>query len=97
MKESVIEKKVKEYGKKLGFTSFKFSSPANKGVPDQIFLKKDAVIFIEFKTKTGKLSALQEKNLHTIGKNAYVVNCVEDGEKLLNVINEKILNNEFYS
>jgi Holliday junction resolvase len=67
MKESQIESKVVKKAKELGFLTYKFSSPSNRGVPDRIFISPHGeVFFIEFKSAKGKLTKLQEKTIKDI-------------------------------
>jgi len=61
MGEKAIEKYLKSEVKKAGGLSYKFSSPAHRGVPDQIVLLYGVVHFVEVKTIGGRLSRLQEK------------------------------------
>ena len=51
--ESEIEAHVSAYAKSVGVLSYKFTSPANRGVPDRIYLYKGHAMFIEYK-RTGK-------------------------------------------
>ena len=51
MLEKQIESKVVKKAKELGFLTYKFSSPSNRGVPDRIFISPyGEVFFIEFKS-----------------------------------------------
>ena len=60
MRESDIEKILVREVKKLGGRAYKWVSPGNDGVPDRIVIFPDKIpIFVELKTDTGKLSALQ--------------------------------------
>jgi len=61
MLEKTIERYLKSEVKKAGGLSYKFSSPAHRGVPDQIVLIWGNVHFVEVKSLRGKLSKLQEK------------------------------------
>lgn len=58
--EAKIERAVCLWAKSQGILSFKFTSPAHRGVPDRIFFHKGKTALIEFKAPEGKLSALQE-------------------------------------
>jgi len=81
MLEKNIEKLAASNARKAGWITWKFSSPAHRGVPDRIFLNEGVVVFIEFKTATGKVSALQERELKTINEHggiAYVCRSAED-------------------
>ena len=61
MLEKDIERKACEAAKRAGWLAFKFVSPAQRGVPDRIFIKAGRIVFIEFKASGGKLTALQER------------------------------------
>lgn len=89
MLESKIEKAVKAYAKTKGWLSYKFSSPAQKGVPDQVFIGHGQVIFIEFKRLGGQPSPLQSKIHATMrehGAKIYVIDSIDAGKELFNVI-----------
>lgn len=91
MLEKTIEQAVVNYAKKLGFLTFKFSSPSNRGVPDRIFIKKGKIFFIEFKKPNGKLRKLQE---HVISSflaekvDVYVIDDIEKGKKIIENISK---------
>ncbi len=93
MLESEIEKKVNAYAKKLGFLTYKFQSASCRGVPDQIYIKNGAVIFIEFKSANGKLTPLQNREIKRIrqkGVEVHVINNVDLGVSILdNIVNNK--------
>lgn len=86
MKESQIEKKVTEYAKGLKWISYKFVSPQNRGVPDRFYVKGGLIFFIEFKAKTGTLSALQKHTINIMrdhGAHVHVVYSVDEGKDLI--------------
>jgi hypothetical protein len=61
----MLEKQVEAYFKKvveqLGGKSYKFTSPAHRGVADRVACLPDgSTWFVEIKTKGGKLSELQK-------------------------------------
>ena len=58
--EKHIEKYLKDRVKQLGGYSFKWASPAHRGVPDQIVFINKQVWLIEVKKPDGKLSELQK-------------------------------------
>ena len=61
MKESEIENYLVWYVERLGGKTYKFASPAHRGVADRIVcLPNGDTWFIELKMKGGKRSALQE-------------------------------------
>lgn len=82
MLEKNLEKKIVNKAKQLGFLSYKFVSPSQKGVPDRIFINKiGKIFFIEFKSEKGKLTKLQEKKILELTINKSQV-FVVDNEKL---------------
>ncbi len=85
MRESEIEKKVSNYAKTKGWLSYKFVSPANRGVPDRIYLKEGKCIFIEFKAPKKKPTKLQDKVIERIRNEdipVYVIDDVDEGKKI---------------
>jgi hypothetical protein len=95
MKEKQIESKVVKKAKELGFLTYKFSSPSNRGVPDRIFISPHGeVFFIEFKSTKGKLTQLQKKVIKDIEHyklDVFIVYGVEEGLILLNVMNTSLV------
>jgi len=87
MLEKQIESKVVKKAKELGFLTYKFSSPSNRGVPDRIFISPHGeVFFIEFKSEKGKVTKLQEKTIKDIialDVRVFVVRDVIDGMEIL--------------
>jgi hypothetical protein len=77
MRESDIEKILVREVKRLGGRAYKWVSPGNDGVPDKIVIFPDyRLVFVELKTDTGKLSALQSvqiKRLMELGQSVEVV------------------------
>jgi hypothetical protein len=77
----MLEKDIEQYlvreVHKRGGLTYKFVSPAARGVPDRIvIIPGGAVWFVELKTETGRLSPLQRrhlKQLRQVGANATVV------------------------
>ena len=60
MRESLIEKKLRDKGKTLNIIVAKWTSPGQTGVPDDIVIYPDGTIhFVELKTARGTLSAKQ--------------------------------------
>lgn len=87
MLEKVIEKKVCDFGKTIGYSNYKFTSPNRASVPDRIFINKNGlVIFVEFKREGGRLTEGQVREIERLkSRNAYVfvVYNVEEGKTLL--------------
>ena len=90
MKEKQIESKVVKKAKELGFLTYKFSSPSNRGVPDRIFISPHGeVFFIEFKSEKGKITKLQEKiikDISSYGVGVFIINSAEVGLQILTLL-----------
>lgn len=82
MRESVIEKYLVKRCKEEGWLCYKFSSPAQRGVPDRIVcMPRGTVVFVEVKQENGVLSKLQEvchEELLKLGQFVTVVWSKED-------------------
>lgn len=77
MQERDIEKILTTEVRRLGGRAYKWVSPGNDGVPDRIVIfPEECPVFVELKTDTGKLSALQAvqiKRLKDLGQRVEVV------------------------
>ena len=94
--ESIIAKKAID----LGYLTFKFTSPSNRGVPDRIFINKNGETFyIEFKSPSGRVTTLQKTIfLKFIARNTYiyVVNDIQKGISILENNQKKIKDNSTF-
>lgn len=89
MLERDLEKYFVSEIKKLGGLCYKFVSPGNSGVPDRIVVLPKVVHFVELKTKKGRLSPLQKrqiKKLNNLGQRTWVLYGFEDVEKYINIL-----------
>lgn len=88
LSEKRIESSVAKKAIELGYLTYKFISPANRGVPDRLFINKSGeIFFIEFKSLSGRVSLLQRKVFSKfIERRAYVylVNDIQSGIDILN-------------
>ncbi len=77
MREKDIEKVLVDEVKKLGGRAYKWVSPGNAGVPDRIVIFPDREpVFVELKTDTGTLTAIQKvqiDRLQALGQGVWVV------------------------
>ncbi len=93
MTEKQLEKALREKATELGYLTYKFTSPSNRGVPDRIFINPlGYIFFIEFKSKDGKLTALQKKVHEDFGKrrvSVYVINDLDKGVKILKILQDR--------
>jgi Holliday junction resolvase len=88
LRESTIERSVCDIAKRHKWLTYKFISPATRGVPDRIFIKGGRVVFIEFKApgkKPTKLQAHTIAKMQAEGAEVYVCDSVESGCAALSV------------
>jgi Holliday junction resolvase len=81
MKESQVQKKIKERLERNGFFVTKLIQTSTNGIPDIMAIKRGNVVFLEVKAEGGKLSELQEfriEQLKSVGVFAKVVYGLED-------------------
>lgn len=89
MLEKDLEKKIVIKAKKLGYLTYKFVSPSNIGVPDRIFINENGkLFFVEFKSKKGKLSNLQEKKISELVEKKQSVFVVNDEKLAMEILTE---------
>lgn len=79
-REKDIEARVKKGIEEAGGLFWKLVSPGNDGVPDRIALLSGRTVFVELKTKTGKLSKLQRYQIGRLLSHGQQV-CVVRGGK----------------
>ena len=80
LRESHIEHACCALAKAVGWLTFKFVSPAHRGVPDRIFIKEGRIVFVEFKAPGKKPTKLQESviaKLRASGCEVHVCDSVE--------------------
>lgn len=84
--EAYIENKVKEYAKSKGWITYKWSSPAQRGVPDRLFFRGGTVLAVEFKAPGKKPTPLQNfhiAKLSTAGILVHVIDNAAQGKALI--------------
>ncbi len=88
--EKEIEKAVVSYAKLQGFLAYKFVSPANRGVPDRLFISpKGFVFFIEFKRQGRPLTDLQDHvitQMRNKKAEVIIIDNVESGKRIIDTI-----------
>lgn len=60
MRETPIENHLRKLVKKSGGLCYKWISPGQSGIPDDIVIWPGMIFFVETKSTTGKLSAVQK-------------------------------------
>jgi len=86
MREGLIEKKVTENAKKLGWLSFKWVSTSQRGVPDRLYFKDGKCVVVEFKATGKKATPYQQavhRKLESVGIKVHIVDSVEGGAEIL--------------
>lgn len=81
MRERDLEKILRDEVRKLGGRAYKWVSPGNDGVPDRIIVFPGRPpVFVELKTETGRLSAIQQaqiRRLERLGQRVRVVRGID--------------------
>lgn len=87
--EKDVEKILTDGVKKIGGKAYKFVSPGNSGVPDRLVVFRGrAPVFVELKTRTGKITELQEmqiERLRSLGQDVRVLYGKDDVLKFLSL------------
>lgn len=86
--EKAIEKAVCDYAKQQGCLVYKFTSPAQRHVPDRLLIANGRVFFIEFKRLKEKptlAQALEHEKMRAKGAVVYVVDSVESGKRVIDL------------
>ena len=92
MLEKDLEKKIVIKARKLGYLTYKFVSPSNRGVPDRIFISENGkLFFVEFKSKKGKLSELQKLKISELRSRKQSVFVVNDEELAMKILTEYMI------
>lgn len=84
--ERDIQKACVEWARKHGWWARKFSSPANRSVPDYLFAKGDDKFAVEFKKPGGKATEAQLeeiKFMREAGWDVYVIDDIEQFKALV--------------
>ena len=94
MRESAVERKLVKGIRKLGGVALKFVSPGHAGVPDRlVLLPGGRIIFVELKTTTGRLSALQlvtHINLTELGFPVCTLHGTEEVDQFLREVSDAV-------
>ena len=89
-RESDIESKMRSKLRQAGMGFYKFTSPGTSGVPDRIVLVPGGrVIFVELKTKEGRLSDIQkvtQAKMRRQGAEIYTLYGWEDVEHFMQTV-----------
>lgn len=93
MKESEIEARLVRAVKAKGGLCYKFVSPGNPGVPDRIVITPNGrTIFVELKTKIGRLSAWQKRQRSELEKRGADIRVLKGLEQVKEFVREVMPN-----
>lgn len=86
MTEKDVEREVCKYARtQYAAMTPKFTSPGTSGVPDRIFIFPDGrILFVEFKSPTGRLTHLQERMrllFEGYRQTVFVINDISTGKQ----------------
>jgi hypothetical protein len=85
--EKAIEAAVCKHARELGMLEYKFTSPARRHVPDRIFIAPGGKVFFVEMKRRGEVAtpaqALEHAKFRERGVEVFIVDNVDDGEKLL--------------
>lgn len=80
-RESAIEKKCTAIAKANGWLPFKFTSPAQRGVPDRLYIRAGAVVFVEYKRHGEHPTPLQAKIHRDMRGHGAVIHVIDNEEQ----------------
>lgn len=87
MKESVIERYLRDRVKEIGGRAYKFVSPGNSGVPDRlVLLPGGKSIFIELKAPgkvTTPIQIQQHRKIRTLGFTVLIIDSKEKVDEFI--------------
>ena len=93
--EKIIEQYLKERIEELGGVCWKWTSPGMRGAPDRVVLHPHiGVVFVELKSKAGKLSVHQRKAFTQISAAGGTVFVIDSKSGVDNFIDELILDDD---
>jgi hypothetical protein len=85
--ESALEAAFAKHAREQGCLCYKFLSPGHRGVPDRIIICPSGhLFFIEFKSRSGRLSPWQSRAIARLrgqGQRVYIIDNLEDAKDVL--------------
>jgi hypothetical protein len=91
MRESFIEKKIREFAEDNGCLTWKNAGSNARGTPDRQFLKAGRILYIEFKAPSKKPTALQEKWQRDLRAQGFICECVDNIRDGIELIRKHLL------
>lgn len=90
--ENIVENYLRTQARKYGCLCYKFTSPGNNGVPDEILIYKGKTIFIETKSDTGTPSEIQKLRIKEMINHGADVRICHTRQAIDEVLKELIKN-----
>lgn len=87
-RESEIETFLRKQAKLHDYLCYKFTSPANDGVPDRILIGHGKTLFVETKAPGEKPRKLQERVIQRMKNHGATVFVIDTKEKVTQLFNE---------
>ena len=84
--ENFVENYLTEQAAKHGMLFYKLRTPGSNGIPDRMIINNGRTAYIELKSSTGKLSAVQRvviRDLLAHGAEVHVLNSREQVDELI--------------
>ena len=86
IRESAVERRLKEYAESLGCICFKFTSPGNTSVPDRLVCYQGRVLFLEIKAPGKKPTPKQDFTHRKMEKHGLLVRWVDNAMEGFDII-----------
>jgi len=86
MLERELEDKLVKYAVSKRVVTYKFTCPAQRGVPDRIFIGPKGTVFVELKRPGARITKMQKYHIDRInnaGGTAFWTDSVEGGKKII--------------
>lgn len=83
MSEKVIELQTCDWAQQNGILVRKVQWLGRRGAPDRLFMANGLAVFIEFKSPTGKLSKIQEREIARLREAGMLVQVFSDSKKAI--------------
>lgn len=87
--EARLEDRVCQLARRIGALPVKLVAASSTGFPDRMFLYRGRVVFMEFKSPTGKLSKKQLVVMRNMAVRGFAVHVVRDYDTAVDVFTER--------
>lgn len=88
MLESDLERRLVAHCLSRGLLTYKFTSPAHRGVPDRIICGGGKVLFLELKAPGKKIGRLQQREIERLRSAGLFANWADDLTSAKQIVHE---------